>query len=142
METRLSEHFTLEEFTRSATAAAHYIRNTPPAAAVENLHYLCNKVLEPARLRLGEPIVITSGYRCQKLNRLVGGVKNSQHTTGEAADIRLPSMEYGNELFDILAASPFVDQLLFEHSGKTIWLHVSCSPHRQPRRMTRKYYRV
>jgi hypothetical protein len=58
-----------------------------PACCEESLDALMTEVLEPARRRLGKPIVINSGYRCSVHNATVGGVVNSQHMKGEAADI-------------------------------------------------------
>lgn len=84
---QLSPHFTLPEFTASATARAHGIDNTPPPEAVENLRALCIHTLEPLREALKLPIVITSGYRCMELNTLmVQHTKKSQHINGQAAD--------------------------------------------------------
>ena len=83
----LTEHFALEEFTRSETAERLGIDNTPSEAVVEHLRRLCVLVLEPLRQRFGKPIRINSGYRCPALNRAVGGVRNSRHLTGDAADI-------------------------------------------------------
>lgn len=139
----LSEHFSLREFTASATAEKYHINNTPDAQALENMRVLCRQVLEPLRHRFG-PIYINSGYRCELLNNLLHGVGNSQHLFGEAADIRLPYEQTGQAYFDfILLHCPF-DQLLFEYSrfGR-IWLHVSCKRHPgENRRMARRRYQV
>jgi len=89
-----------------------------------NLAYLCHMVLQPLRDRFG-PIRINSGYRCPELNGAVGGVKNSQHMRGEAADIHLPSVEKGQEYLAFLKTLPAVDQLIWEEEKGTIWIHVS-----------------
>lgn len=124
---KLSEHFTLREFVRSATAERLHIDNTPGWEHVARLCHLCQRVLEPLRHRFGR-IVITSGYRCPRLNRAVGGVSNSQHMRGEAADIRVVDMVVGMQMFNFIRECCDYDQLLFEHSPRTggIWLHVSC----------------
>lgn len=83
----MTKHFTLEEFERSQAAARLHIDNRVPAALVPNIRHLCEEVLEPLREHFNEPIYISSGYRCEELNRAVGGVANSQHIRGEAADI-------------------------------------------------------
>ena len=75
----LSEHFSLEEMTRSGEALRRKIDNEPAAGQVENLRQLCLNVLEPVRRRFGATR-ITSGYRCPELNEAVGGVADSQHT--------------------------------------------------------------
>ena len=84
---KLTEHFTLEEFQRSAKAAELGIENRVPEGLVANLRHLCEEVLEPLREHFGEAVYVTSGYRCPQLNKAVGGVANSQHMRGEAADI-------------------------------------------------------
>lgn len=84
-------------------------------------------VLEPARVELGESITITSGYRNAQLNKAVGGVSNSQHLTGCAADLRVKNRAYAERLFAILKQNKWVDQLLFERSNTAQWIHVSWS---------------
>ena len=96
-----------------------------------NLAYLCHMVLQPLRDRFG-PIRINSGYRCPELNEAVGGVKNSQHMKGEAADIYLPSVETGKEYLAFLKTLPAVDQLIWERSGNTYWIHVSAKRLKDP----------
>ena len=74
---QLSEHFKLSEFTQSGTARRHKVKNVPGPREVERLRFLCVKSLEPMRRRFGV-IRITSGFRCKKLNALVGGSPTSQ----------------------------------------------------------------
>lgn len=83
----LSPHFCLDEFTKSATAMKHGIKNTPPQEAVDNLKALCVHTLEPLREALGLPMVITSGYRTKALNSMLAhSSERSQHMLGQAAD--------------------------------------------------------
>ena len=82
---QLSPNFSLSELTHSQTAIENAIDNTPDEKSLENLKYLCKNLLQPLRDMLGKPIHVTSGYRCEELNRLVGGVPTSQHVKGEAA---------------------------------------------------------
>ena len=83
----LSPHFSLSEFTESATARKHGIDNTPPQEAVNNLKALCLGCLEPLREALGLPVVITSGYRTKALNSMLAhSSERSQHMLGQAAD--------------------------------------------------------
>lgn len=84
---RLSENFTLEEFTRSDTATRLGIDNTPGEKELEALRILVERTLQPLRDRLGIPVHVNSGYRCPELNEAVGGVPTSQHQKGEAADL-------------------------------------------------------
>ena len=124
---QLSPHFKLVEFTRSATAQARHIDNTPDEEQIKNLKFLCDNVLEPLREQFG-PIIIGSGFRCPALNTAVGGVKNSQHKTGEACDIHLPSIEVGKKYFEFLKKLPIFDQLIWERNNPRsnhYWIHVS-----------------
>ena len=124
---QLSPHFKLVEFTRSATAQARHIDNTPNEEQIKNLKFLCDNVLEPLREQFG-PIIIGSGFRCPALNTAVGGVKNSQHNTGEACDIHLPSIEVGKKYFEFLKKLPIFDQLIWERNNPRsnhYWIHVS-----------------
>ena len=122
---KLSNNFRLGEFTRSDTAKRLGIENECSSVEqVLNLAYLCHMVLQPLRDKFG-PIRINSGYRCPELNGAVGGVKNSQHMRGEAADIHLPSVEKGKEYLAFLKSLPVFDQLIWEEKKGICWIHVS-----------------
>ena len=124
---KLTEHFSLSEFERSATADRLHIDNTIPEELIPNLKNLCVQVLEPLREHFGTPVVISSGYRCPALNRAVGGASNSQHLTGEAADIIFPSTlnsqpsTLTDAFYWLIDNVPF-DQLGFESKGTTKWI--------------------
>lgn len=124
--TQLSRHFSLREFVISATAIRFGIDNTPPDEAVARLKVLCEKVLEPLRLRFGM-LRITSGYRSPIVNEKVGGVATSQHTMGEAADIHVPNDEVGMKMYNYIRCNLDFDQLIYEYRSKTgaRWMHVS-----------------
>ena len=119
---QLTPHFKLSEFTKSSTATARKIDNTPSQEVISNLKALCQNVLEPLRAYVNEsspskgdkrgsvPIIIGSGYRSPALNKAVGGVANSQHMTGEAADIHLPDNATGRKWFLWM-----MDNLKFDH---------------------------
>ena len=128
-----SEFFSLAELIKSSTATKHHIDNTPPADVIKNLQYGVDMVLDPLRRIYGKPILITSGYRCPKLNTLVGGVSNSWHTQGNAADIHVASLTEATKLFSNLQKIPSVDTVLFEHSGSGQWLHVQWNIAKTPR---------
>ena len=81
------KYFNFPELTASATAERLAIDNTPPRAAQQMLTVLVEQLLDPIRRRYGAPIIVTSGYRCPALNTAVGGVANSHHIVGCAADI-------------------------------------------------------
>lgn len=84
------KHFTLSEFFNSSTAVKNGIKNEPSpderATIVRNINSLVDNVLDPIRDKFCAPVIITSGYRCPQVNQLVGGVTNSQHMSGCAAD--------------------------------------------------------
>lgn len=89
---QLSAHFWLHEFTSSQTAARMGRQIVPSPDVLANLQRLCQQVLEPIRVKLGRPIVITSGYRPDWLNHAIGGSKTSAHQIGNAADIKIVGM--------------------------------------------------
>ena len=89
---QLSEHFELAEFLVSETAARRGISNEPTPEVIENLRRLCQSVLQPLRVHLKRPVVITSGYRSPALNRAIGGSPTSHHMQGRAADLIVPGM--------------------------------------------------
>lgn len=125
---QLSPHFKLSEFTRSSTATARHIDNSPSEEIVKNLKFLCEHILEPLRQHFNTPIIIGSGYRCSKLNAAVGGVKTSNHQYGYAADLHLPSNAIGREWFLWLMDNCQFDELIWEHStptSKDYWIHVA-----------------
>ena len=114
------KYFTYNEL----IATSHNVSNIPNTAARSNLHYLVVNVLDPVREMWGKPITVNSGYRSEKLNKLVGGASNSQHLYGQAADINVGSKEGNKKLFDMIVNSniPF-DQLIDEKNYQ--WLHIS-----------------
>ena len=120
----LSEHFSLDELIYSSTAKTMGITNRPGSSELANLRFLCREVLEPARRVLGEPIHVTSGYRCLALNRAVGGVAQSYHVQGLAADLHIESATHASRLADALNAQPYCDLILVEHAHGASWLHV------------------
>ncbi len=123
--TWLSPHFRLIEFTRSGVATDKGIDNTPGKEEIEALRALCDNILEPMRRRFGA-IYISSGYRCRRVNNAVGGVMNSQHMRGEAADILLSTFADWRDAVRFVQGLDF-DQVLVEplHGAKARWLHVS-----------------
>lgn len=124
---KLTEHFTLDELTRSAKAQAKGIDNTPPQELVPRL-MLVAEMLERIRSTVNCPVTVTSGYRCPELNRAVGGVTSSDHTQGHAADFVAPGFGSPTEVARLLA--PLVSvlsigQLILEGVKGKQWVHVS-----------------
>ena len=125
---RISKNFTLEELTASATAKAKGITNNPGQTDLVNLCGLVHNVLQPLRDWWGKEVKIGSGYRSLALNRAVGGVSNSQHMKGEAADLCIDGdIQKGKSWFQFIKQHCEFDQLIWERNPKTgaYWVHVS-----------------
>jgi hypothetical protein len=124
---QLTQHFDLEELTKSQTGDRLGIDNVPGAAELDCLKELCEQVLEPVRAHYG-PVFINSGYRCPDLNKAVGGASASQHCLGQAADIEVPGVPNGDLAAWIVANLNF-DQVILECYRKgqpnSGWVHVS-----------------
>ena len=130
---KLTPHFSLEEFVRSAKAQAKGIDNSinhsvkADQAVIRNLKTLSENILEPLRDHACQPIVIIAGYRCPALNSAVGGSKTSQHLTGEACDIHIPSIIQGKQWMEWIMDNTTFDQLIWERNSAGVhWIHVSC----------------
>ena len=119
----LTPHFTLAEMIASDTAAMAGLDNTPDSEEVDALTDTC-EVLELIRDRCGgNPVMVSSGYRCPDLNAAVGGASNSAHLYGLAADITIPA--FGSPLDICRAIEPHladfgIDQLIYEMT----WVHI------------------
>ena len=88
----ISKNFSYSEFERSETAEKRGIVNVIATARVrDSIQALVLNVLQPLRTALGVEMHINSGYRCPELNEAVGGVPNSMHLRGEAADVATPT---------------------------------------------------
>jgi len=118
----LSRNFKLSEFIYSETALEKGIDNTPNEQVIENITLLVIKLLQPLRGLYGKPIVISSGYRSKELNRAVGGVYNSQHLIGQAADIRTTNPQ---ELLALLKSSHLMFDQAITYKSKPHLLHLS-----------------
>ena len=121
---KLSQHFDLSEFTRSESAKREGLDNTPTAEHLQNLRVLCEKVLEPIRLKYGS-INISSGYRGKMLNHFIGGSVNSDHCLGRAADLDMDDVGSGvtnKEIFEYIKDNLEIDQLINEFNYS--WIHV------------------
>ena len=129
---KLSNHFTLAEFCK----LGKYPDNIPTVQQIANMAYGCRQLLEPARKAIGCPIIVNSGFRNPRVNALVGGVRNSQHLRGQAADIRPKDPRQFQRLVAFLKSHDMTDQLL-TGSG---WLHISWCPFSPPRHDVRVGY--
>ena len=125
------KYFSIEELTSSATALREGIDNRPGKCAYHLLHVLVDQLLDPIREAWGEPIVVSSGYRCKELNELVGGAKHSHHIIGCAADIIAGNRADHRKLFRLIQqmqreGTIRFTQLIWEGDGR--WIHISYVP--------------
>lgn len=114
----VTKNFTLEELTKSATANLLKIDNVPNEQIKAELTKLCTELLQPIRDKYGKPIIVSSGYRSEALNKAVGGSKTSQHRFGQAADIKASD---GNQraLWDVIKS--MIDNGEIKQFGQLIW---------------------
>lgn len=117
------KYFTLAEFVKSDTADRKGINNRLPKELIPNAEYLINQVLDPLREWYSKPIYINSGYRCPELNKTVGGVSNSFHLTGCAADIDVHDLGENKKLFEYIKENLPFTELGWEGGGR--WVHVA-----------------
>jgi zinc D-Ala-D-Ala carboxypeptidase len=118
----LSKHVTLAEFENSPTATTHGINNKMNESQIASAKLLCENVFEPLRLYLNIPIRITSGFRSVQLNKMIKGSLTSQHTKGEAMDIKIDAKG-----FYFIKDKLEFDQLIWEFGNdeQPSWVHVS-----------------
>ena len=124
-------HFDTEQLLSSETASKNGFTEqfSPPDAVLTNLKDLCENVLEPLREKLGRPVKVSSGYRCQRLNEAIGGEPNSQHrcTGGNAAaDTVAADMDIQDWYYFIKTSGIAFDELIIEHDSHwNMWCHIS-----------------
>lgn len=125
---RISKNFTYDEMVYSATAERLKLPNIPNDTEKAKLIKLVTEILQPIRDKWGSPIIVTSGYRSEVVNKAVGGVRNSQHRLGEAADVKIGSKAQNKALFNFIydmvkKGEIQVGQLIDEYGYS--WVHVS-----------------
>lgn len=124
----MGKYFSVAELVKSTTATKRKINNTPSEEIKCNINQLIDNILDPLRESWKQPIIVSSGYRCPKLNKIVGGASSSQHLLGQAADIHTKSnsREDNKRLFNLIKELKLpYDQLINEYNYK--WIHVSFS---------------
>lgn len=122
------KYFSISELTHSTKAHELHIDNTPFSySIIDNLVNLIDNLLDPLREAWNAPLIITSGYRSDALNRAVGGSKTSAHRYGLAADVVPKNMadfdEFAAFVKDFLKDKEY-DQLILEQKGSSRWLHI------------------
>lgn len=119
-------YFKFKELIRSSKADEKGIDNFPKDAEIIDNLILVMENLDKIREEYGLPIYISSGYRCDELNKAVGGVSNSQHKTGNAVDVNLGSIEKNRAFFNWVVCNREnieFDQLIDESHFS--WVHIS-----------------
>jgi len=133
---KLSENFSLDEFTTSQTATRQGIDNVPNETAIENLRMLASMLEQVRELLGGNAIRISSGYRCLLLNRAIGSSDTSAHVRGYAADFTCPNFGTPIQVAKKIAESNLkFDQLIYEGT----WIHISCDPKNRRQLLTAKF---
>ena len=120
----MTPHFSLEEFTQSDTADRLGIDNDLPIELHDNARKTL-EMMERIRFHIDAPIIITSGYRCEALNRAIGSKPTSDHILAFAVDFKAPKAGKPYEIAKDLAGVIDVigiGQLILEFGS---WVHVS-----------------
>ncbi len=127
---QLSENFNLKEMLVSQTASRRNYGEQwqPTELVIANLKAVCEKALQPIRNQFGV-ILVTSGYRCLRLNRAIGSSDGSDHVKGYAADI-VSSNHSELEMAKWIQKNINYDQLILEFGTlkSPSWLHISVNP--------------
>ena len=139
------KYFTIKELCYSDTAKLHKIDNTPTDEIINNLTEFTENVLDPLREAWGSPIKVNSGYRCDELNKKIGGSKTSSHRFGFAVDLK-PVNGLINEFFEFVKKyfmenEILFDQIIDEYSGKSHWVHIGYKNSKGEQRKQIKIYK-
>lgn len=128
---KLSENFNLSEFTKSNTAKRNNIvsQYNPPSFVIANLKDLTKYLLQPLRNGIGHNLTVSSGYRSKKVNELIGGAESSQHSKGQAADLKNTKGSNIDIVREVLAQNLPFDQMIIEFGTflRPSWIHLSYS---------------
>ena len=125
---KVSKHITYKEATRSVTALRLGIENVPNDYELQNMELIAEKVFEPLRKAVNGPIKINSFFRCEELNKAIGGSSRSQHCQGRAIDIDDVYGYVSNSyMYYYIKDNLDFDQLIWEFGTDTEpdWVHVS-----------------
>lgn len=124
---RITKNFTLEEFYSSITADSMGIDNKPNEKIKNNILILTKEILQPIRDSYGKPIIVSSGFRCEKLNKAVGGSSTSAHVRGDAADLTAKDMKSFQKCVLEWAKTNKFDQIIIEYpdtNNIASWVHI------------------
>lgn len=131
MTTQLTDHFSLEEMTRTSTG----LPNTPDDDQLDRLKNTAKNMEAVRALLDGHPIDVHSGFRSDKVNAAVGGAKTSAHRDGDACDFVCPGF---GSTFDVAVkirdSGLAFDQLILEYG----WVHISFAAHMRGECLTKR----
>jgi hypothetical protein len=142
---RISKHISYKEGTRSNTAQRLGIENIPGDYEFTNMTNIAINIFEPLRVWVGGPIRINSFYRCEDLNRAIGGSSRSQHCQGRAMDLDdVHGHKTNAEMFRYIKENLNFDQLIWEFGDEENpdWIHVSYVSEDQNRQRCLKAYKL
>jgi uncharacterized protein YcbK (DUF882 family) len=120
---QISKYVSYNEATKSQTAIRHGIKNEPNDEQLQNMKIVAIKCFDPIREFYKRPLRVSSFYRCEELNKLVKGAKNSQHLKGQAIDIDAGSIQENKKIFEWAKDNLEYDQLINEYNFS--WVHIS-----------------
>lgn len=141
----ISEHITYNESIKSSTAIRKGIENIPTEYELQNMGLVAEKVFEPLREWVKGPIKITSFFRCEELNKTIGGSSKSQHCEGRAIDVDdIYNYKSNAEMFYFIKNNLNFDQLIWEYgnSHNPDWVHLSFISETQNRQRVLQAFRV
>lgn len=120
------KYFTIEELCQSEAAERLNIDNTPTEEIIANLTYFTNRILDPLREAWGSAILVNSGFRCELLNKALGGSKTSAHKIGWAVDLypKNEKMEEFKRFVINFFNGRMWDQIILESDGNIEWIHI------------------
>jgi zinc D-Ala-D-Ala carboxypeptidase len=125
MKKKISKHISFKEATHSDYAIKYGIKNKPTAEHIKNMELVAEKVFEPLREWVENPIKVNSMFRSEDLNRGIKGSPRSSHLTGNAIDITSMGGKTNLEMFHYIKDELDFDQLIWEFGNEPKWLHVS-----------------
>jgi len=141
----ISEHITYSESIKSSTAIRKGIENIPTEYQMQNMSQVADKVFEPLREWVGGPIKVTSFFRCEELNKAIGGSSRSQHCEGRAIDVDdIYNYKSNAEMFNFIKDNLDFDQLIWEYgnSDNPDWVHFSFISEMENRKRIFQAFRI
>lgn len=139
----IGKYLSLSDCIKSPTAIKLGIANIPTLSQVDAMKSFCSHIYDPLCEHYASKLPFNSFFRCDTLNKAIGGAKGSQHCKGEAMDIDLDGRGLGisnRDLFEYIRDHVEFDQLIWEFDGA--WVHVSYSAITKPRKQVLTATRV